>query len=228
MTRYFQREIDKLKLKILSVGAMVEESVLKAVKAFLTRDEALAREVIEGDLRIDEMEVEVEEDCLKILALHQPVAVDLRFIIAVLKINNDLERIGDLGVSIAQRGRFLARKNGRATSSHVAEMSGLVKEMVHQSLDALVNMDGELAFRVRRQDDAVDDLHKQNYCDVQEEIRKTPEELETLVNYLSVSRYLERIADHTTNIAEDVIYMIDGQIVRHKAGEQMVDTENHR
>lgn len=211
-----QREIDRLKKSILTLGAIVEERVHLAVQAISERDEKLAQKVIDGDIEIDEMEVDLEEECLKLLALHQPVAIDLRFIIAVLKINSDLERIGDLAVNIAERAAFLAFQKRVDMPFDFPTMSQKVKLMLKKSLDSLVNMDAALATEVCQLDDEVDAINRQMYQQVQEGIRKNPEEMVSLIHLLSVSRHLERIADSATNIAEDVIYMIEGSIVRHR------------
>ena len=148
MTRHFEREIENLKRKVLSLGTLVEETVHRAITAISKRDPKAAREVMDGDIEIDHMEVEVEEDCLKILALHQPVAIDLRFIVAVLKINNDLERIGDLAVNIAERALFLASRPVVDVPFDFVLMSEKVESMLRHSLDSLVNMDTGLARRV--------------------------------------------------------------------------------
>ncbi|SYZ72850.1 Phosphate-specific transport system accessory protein PhoU [Candidatus Zixiibacteriota bacterium] len=217
MAKHLQREIDKLKKKILALSAVVEESVNHAVRSISARDLRLADKVMDGDKEIDQMEVDVEEECLKILALDQPVAIDLRFIIAVLKINNDLERIGDLAANIAERAAFLATKEPVDIPFDFPGMSQLSESMLRRSLDALVNLDAKLAYEVINSDDAVDEMHREMYSRIQEEIVKRPEKLDCLINLLAVSRQLERIADHATNIAEDVIYMIEGEIVRHQA-----------
>jgi len=219
MPLHLQREIEGLKKEILSLGAMVELSVREATLAIETGDEVLARNVIEKDVKIDQKEVEVEESCLKVLALHQPVAIDLRFIIAVLKINNDLERVGDLAVNIAERAAFLATQPKVSVSLDFAGMANKAQLMLKESLDALVNMSADLAREVCASDDEIDTMNRQMYLIVQDGIRQHPEQLESLIHLLSASRHLERIADHATNIAEDVIYMIEGEIVRHKTEE---------
>ncbi len=211
-----RRDIDKLKKDILTLSAVVEDSVRKAVLAAENRDGKMAQSVIEGDKQIDAMEVDLEEDCLKILALHQPVAMDLRFIIAVLKINNDLERIGDLAANIAERVIYLAERRDVIIPSTITEMMEKVQPMLEKSLDALVNMDGKTAAEVLRLDDEVDEIHRNTYLGIQRRIEENPEHLSGLIQWLSVSRYLERIADQATNIAEDVIYMLKGEIVRHQ------------
>lgn len=217
MTRHIDREIEKLKRKILALSAVVEGSVQRAVQALATRDDALATEVIDRDEEIDHAEVDVEEECLKALALYQPVAIDLRFIIAILKINNDLERIGDEAVNIAERVRFLSRQERVTIPFDFALMSEKTQAMLRTSLDALVNMDAGQAHAVGLADDEVDELNRQAYLRVQQAIQQNPEKVEALIHLLSISRHLERIADYATNIAEDVIYMIQGEIIRHKA-----------
>jgi phosphate transport system protein len=216
MAVLLQKELEQLKKRILSLGAMVEEHVSMAIKAFGKRDANLAEEVIKADARVDEIEVEVEEECLKILALHQPVAVDLRFITAVIKINNDLERIGDEAVNIAERVVYLASRPPIEAQFDYGIMTDKTKTMLEESLDALVNLDIDLAYKVRLDDDEVDSADRDMHEKVREAIRKNPERVGSLINLLSISRHLERIADHATNIAEEVIYMIEGVIQRHK------------
>ncbi len=218
MSRHLQREIEKLKKHILALSALIEESLHKAIKSLLERDEKLAQQVIKGDKDIDQMEIDVEEECLKILALHQPVAIDLRFIVAILKINNDLERIGDLAVNIAERVVFLSTKEPVTITFDFPRMVEIAKSMLKQSIDALVNMDTVLAEQVCASDDEIDSLNREMYRQIQDAIRKYPERMECLIHLLAVSRHLERIADHATNIAEDVIYMVEGEIIRHKGG----------
>ncbi len=177
--------------------------------------------MIREDIKIDEMEVELEEEGLKILALHQPVAIDLRFIVAVLRINSDLERIGDLAVNLAERASFLSsREQYRKlpeVSVDLTKMAEKAKEMVRQSLDALVNLDPGLAREVLEADNIVDAMNREMFQLIYDRIRETPDRVEGLIHLLSATRHLERVADHATNIAEDVIYMITGEIVRHQA-----------
>ncbi len=217
MTVHLKREIEKLKKMLISLCEVVEKSFLQAVQSIKTRDIELTRKVIEADVHIDHMEVDVEEECLKMLALYQPVAIDLRFIITALKINNDLERIGDLAVNIAERSQFLATQPQIDLPFDFGEMAKKTQSMLRKSLDALVNMDPELAYEVCAADDEVDAMNCRMFQIVQDEIRAHIEKAESLIHLLSVSRHLERVADHATNIAEDVIYMMEGKIVRHKA-----------
>ncbi len=216
MTNHLQREIDAIKRELLSLGGLVEDSLWKAVRAFSERDEALAEEVMATDKEIDRREVQMEEECLKVLALHQPVAVDLRLIVAVLKINNDLERIGDLSVNIARRARYLASHPRVEAPFDLPGMARLAQAMLHASLDAVVNMDTTQARHVCESDDELDAIHRQTYGLVRDEIRAHPEQLDALTHILSTSNHLERIGDLATNIAEDVVYMVEGQIVRHR------------
>jgi len=214
-----KREIDRLKQMLMSLCKVVEDSLRQAVTSIKNRDTELARRVIETDVEIDQMEVDVEEECLKILALYQPVAIDLRFIITAMKINNDLERIGDLAVNLAERSVFLAGQETANVFLDLDTMTEKTESMLRKSLEALVNMDSKLAYEVCAADDEVDAMNHQMYLEVQDEIRSHPDRTQSLIHVLSASRHLERVADHATNIAEDVIYMIEGRIVRHKAEE---------
>ena len=195
---------------------MVEESVTSAVTSIERRDTHLAQQVIEMDDEIDQLEVNLEEEGLKILALHQPVAIDLRFIVAVLKINNELERIGDLSVNIAERALFLLSRPVIDIPFDFESMVFNVRKMLRESLEALVTVDARLAKHVCESDDVVDRINREMYAQVKSGILQNPDRLECLIHFLLVSRHLERIADLATNISEDVIYMIDGNIVRHK------------
>ena len=216
MSQHFLREIDTLKKKILTVGAVVEERIAQAITAVIKHDAALAQQVAEGDDEIDEMEVEVEEDCLKILALYQPVAIDLRFVVAVLKMNNDLERMADTAVNIAKRAEYLAQYAQIDLPPSLTEMTQKVKAMVKQSHDALVQGDTALARKVCGADHEVNQLNRAMHVRIQQEIREHPDQVERLIHTLSVSRHLERIGDLATNVAEDVIYTVEGEIVRHR------------
>ncbi|MBU0984890.1 MAG: phosphate signaling complex protein PhoU [candidate division Zixibacteria bacterium] len=218
MTKHYQHEIDRLNKKILHLTAMVEQNLHQAVKSITERSTDLAHKVIDADYEIDQMEVEVEEECLKILALYQPVAIDLRFIIAVLKINSDLERIGDLAGNIADRAILINSMPEHRVPFDLEEMLRLVVDMVKRSSDALVEMDGEIAREVMKSDDEIDRRHREAYLATMSRVKENPEAAEFYSNMFSVSRHLERIADHATNIAEDVIYMVSGDIVRHRGG----------
>jgi len=215
MARYLIRELDKIKKKILSLGALVEERVRMTTQAVDNRDAAIAQKIIDTDWEIDEMEVDVEEECLKLLALHQPVAVDLRFIVTVIKINNDLERIGDQAVNIAERVVTISKRPEMDFVFDYAPMAEKAESMLKMSLDALVNIDVDLAFKVITLDDEVDAIKTLAYDRIKDAIKANPGRVGYLINLLLISRHLERLADHATNIAEEVIYLIEGEIVRH-------------
>ena len=219
MGRHIERQIESLKEKILRVGTLVEEAISKSITAVINRDTALAQRVQASDEQIDRMEVEVEEECLKILALSQPVAADLRFVVAALKINNDLERMGDLAKNIAKRVSQLAGGEPIELPPEIRMMAMQAEEMVRQCLDAVVTADPILARRVREQDDAVDEARQKIRRRILKGIQERPENLENLLRINSISKHIERIADMATNVAEDVIYMVEGDIVRHRLGD---------
>jgi len=216
MTLLLHKEIDGLKRRILELGAVVEEHLRKAVRSLQDRNGVLAREVMEADEKVDQLEVDLEEEGLKIIALHQPVAVDMRFIVAVLRINSDLERIGDLAVNLAERALYLAGRPEVALPLDIGPMAEKAQGMLKASLDALVNMDVELARRILDQDEEVDAMNREAYTVIYAHLKANPELAEPLLHMLSSTRHLERVADHATNIAEDVIYMVEGNIIRHQ------------
>jgi phosphate transport system protein len=215
MTKHFIRELEKTKKMILTLGAMAEERVHLAIKAIREKDASIARKIIMSDYELDEMEVDIEEECLKILALYQPVAIDLRFLIAMVKINNDLERIGDEAVNIAQRVGIIAKRDQPQATFDYSVMAEKTEKMLKMSLDALVNMDTDVAFKVSILDDEVDAIKDTVYDHVKNAIDSHIDRGGYLINLLLISRHLERIADHATNIAEEVIYMVEGEIIRH-------------
>jgi phosphate transport system protein len=215
MSIHLQKDIARLKKDLLSLCSLVESQVEKAVRAFLERDDILAREVVNRDTEIDDREIEVEEECLKTLALHQPVAIDLRMTIAILKMNSDLERIGDLAVNIARKAIAVASEPPLEAVFDIAGMGLKSQAMLRDSIDSLVEMNVELARQVCLRDDEVDDLKHAIRIDVESMIRHQPEHTQALLRLLAVSRNLERIADGATNIAEDVIYLSEGEITRH-------------
>ena len=216
MAVHLQREIGSLKNRMLSLCALVEEDLRQAVQAVDRRDPTLARQVIARDLQVDHEEVSIEEECLKLLALHQPVANDLRFIVAVLKLNNDLERIADLAVNIAERALFLSSQTPLDIPYDFSAIAEKTQAMLRQSIDALINRDADLARQVGLADDEVDAINREAFNRVTSMIKSHPDDLDSLIALLSVSRYLERIADHASNIAEDVIYLVEGRIIRHQ------------
>ena len=216
MSVLFRRRIEMLKQSMLNLSALVEANFQEAIEAVRRRDGARAQRVVERDVDVDLKEVDIEEECLSTLALYQPVAHDLRFVIAVLKMNNDLERIGDLAVNIAQQAVELAKHEPLGDDRFgLDEMADKAQIMLKQSLDALVNLDADLAAQVRRTDDEVDDLHRKMYDRIEKAIRNNPDRIGLYIRVLTCGRQVERIADHATNIAKDVIYLVRGEIVRH-------------
>lgn len=216
MAKHLERNLSGLKKEILGVGSRVEEAVNKSILALVDRRSDLAEEVRVGDQEIDDLEIKVEEECLKLLALHQPVAHDLRFVIAMMKVNNDLERVGDLAGNIAERAIFMAGKPEIAVPRQITEMAERVRGMLHDALNAVIERSTALAQKVLLEDQYVDSRHIEVYTVVQNAIRERPDQVELYIQLLSVSRYLERMADLATNIAEDVVFMVDGQVIRHQ------------
>jgi phosphate transport system protein len=216
MSVHLMREIAGLKKQIYGLSAVVEEHVRTAVRAVMRRDAVLAQSVINADDIVDQQEVTIEEECLKLLALHQPVANDLRFLVSVLKLNRDLERIGDLAVNIAKRAKFIAGQPPIELPFDVTVIAEKSQAMLHKSLDALINMDLNAARQLDTDDDEVDALNQEAFDLVKDQIRLHPENLDLYLAMLNVSRHLERIADHAANLAEDVVYLIEGKIIRHQ------------
>jgi phosphate transport system protein len=215
MSVHLARQTDKLKKRILSLSAIVEEAVHRSVNAVIERDPDLAREVINGDPEVDRIEVEIEEECLKVLALYQPVATDLREVMAIIKINNDLERIADLAVNISERAIELAAGGPATIPYDLPAMAEKTMEMLRRCLDSLVQMDPVLAREVCTADEVVDEMNREAAAKTIAVMREGEDRLEPMISLMLVARHLERIADLSTNIAEDVIYSCQGVIVRH-------------
>ena len=218
--KQFTKELENIKKRILALGALVEERVQMAIKAIDTNDPELAEKIIKTDYEIDETEVEIEEECLKVLALHQPMAIDLRFIIAVIKINAELERIGDEAVNIAERVGVTAKREQLDFYFDYAFMGEKAQAMLKMSLDALIKLDNDLAFRVLMMDDEVDKIKKEAYDKIKKAMRENSNKIGYLINLFLISRHLERMADHATNIAEEVVYLVEGEIIRHALYQQ--------
>ena len=215
MSRHFQKNLDLIKKETMRLASMVVDATNKALIALVDRRPALAEEVMRGDDVIDRKEVQIEEECLKALALHQPLATDLRFIVSVIKANNDLERIGDLAVNIAERAVYLSHHDPLHISLDFSGMAEMAHTMLRDSLDAFSNGDTALARKVLEMDDELDDANREMYHSLQRLMRQDPDTIERAVHLLSVSRHLERIGDLATNIAEDVVYMVEGELIRH-------------
>ncbi|MEX0641267.1 MAG: phosphate signaling complex protein PhoU [Pirellulales bacterium] len=215
MSKHLERDLEALEREILDQSSRVEEMISKACQALLERRADIAHEVAANELEINVREVKIEEECLKILALHQPVAVDLRRTATVLKINTELERIADLAVNIAERTISLAEHPEFEIPAKLERMFVRASDMVHDSLDAFVDLDVDKAREVCRRDDEVDDFNRQVIDDLLETMRTRSDLVEAALHFFSVCRHVERIGDCATNIAEDVIYLVEGEIARH-------------
>jgi phosphate transport system protein len=216
MSKHLQRDMENVHREILSLSAIVEEMIDKATLGLTTRRVELSNEVIETDDIVDQREVRLEEECLKIIALHQPVAVDLRRVATVLKVNNDLERIADLAVNIAERSKSIDEYPEFPVPDTLSHMVAMSTQMVRSALDAFVNLDPQAARRIMLMDDDVDRHNREIIAELQTLMQERPELVCPALHCFSASRHIERIADHATNIAEDVIYLVEGDIVRHK------------
>lgn len=214
MAIHLHRAMDKIKKEILSLGALVEDRFKKSIESIRTENLELAQWIIDTDYEVDEREIEVEEECLKILALYQPVATDLRLIVAVIKINNDLERIADYAGNIARR-LISSSDDPHKFGYDYTAMADQAANMLKLSLDALVGMDVAMAYRVLEMDEDVNTMRDDAYRTMKADIRAHPEMVAQIINMYLISRHIERIGDHTTNIAEEVIYLIEGDIIRH-------------
>ena len=215
MRVHLQRDIEKLKRRLLVLSSEVEEDVRLAVRALAERNETLSREVVAREVQTNAMEVDIEEDCLKILALHQPVAGDLRYIIAALKIDRDLERIGDLAAHIAKRSLTLIAMPPLEIPFRLDEMGVKVQAMLKNALDAFTTLDAAAAHEVCRLDGEINAIKRHTFRQARDVVMEAPVLFNALMEVLHISRHLERIADHATNIAEDIIYLAEGRIVRH-------------
>lgn len=217
MSKHLMRDLEGLERRLLFLAGEVEEAVRRSIRALLDRRIELAERVIDGDDEIDRHEVELEEECLKVLALHNPVASDLRFIVACLKSESDLERIADLAANIAERALSLSAKSEMAVPPRIREMVETCARMLRQSIDAFVRGDAQLARRICEEDAQVDRANRLIIQELLEAMHRDPACIDQAVELISVSKNLERIGDHATNIAEDVVYLVEGDIIRHRS-----------
>jgi phosphate transport system protein len=215
MSIHLHRDLESVQRRVLSLASAVEQIVERSIRALFERNARLARSLIESDRSIDIEENVIEEECLKILALHQPVAVDLRRVAAIIKINSDLERMADLAVNIAERALALTQVEDVSVPPTFRQMTDLTNTMVRDSLDAFVRLDIALAKRVCRLDDEVDRYNRAIIDEVSAFMKESPDHVDAGLHLFSAVRQLERIADHATNIAEDVVYLVEGKIIRH-------------
>jgi len=222
--RHFAVELEELNQALLGMGALVESSIHCSVQALVNRDERMARRVIEDEIRINQMELDIDARVTRLLALNQPVAGDLRLLIIALKINTDLERMGDLAVNIAERAISLAKVPLVKPLIDTPRMASLVEDMLHSSLDAFVKRDADLAEKVLPADDEVDSIRDNIYSELLEVMQSNPSVVPSAIHLMFVARNLERIADHTTNIAEDVIFLVRGVDIRHHTAQEKLWT----
>jgi phosphate transport system protein len=215
MQRHFHEELDQLKQTLLAMGALVEDQIRRGMQALVDRDDDLARQVIERDRAVNAYDIEVDEKCVELLALHQPAAGDLRFLTTAMKIVTDLERIGDQAVNIAQRARELNMEPQLKPYIDLPRMADAAQRMVKESLDAFVARDTELARRVCADDAPVDALNHQIFRELLTFMMEDPKTIPRAIRLILIARFIERVADHATNIAEMVIYMVDSKMVRH-------------
>jgi phosphate transport system protein len=215
--RHFVEELEQLKTKLLEMSSLVESAIQRSISAVIHKDRGAADEVFRNEARVNAIEIEVDEFAVTLLALQQPMAADLRLIVAALKINTDLERMGDLAVNIAQRARSLMEEPVIKPMIDMPHIAGLVQSMVRKALDAFVTRDPELARSVLASDDAVDNMRTACYHELVSFMEKDPQNIKPALDLLAVTRNLERIADHSTNIAEDVLFLVKGVDVRHHA-----------
>ena len=216
MERHFDDQLKFLENKLLEMAGAVEQAIYHSVKSLVARDEQLAQSVIANDKGINELELEVEDLCFKLLALHQPMANDLRFIAAAMKINNDLERMGDQSVNIAECAMDLLNKPPMKTLLGMPRMATLAQKMVKDSMDAFVNRDPVMAQDICNRDSEVDSLNDQIFHELLTTMLSNPASIGRAVDLILVARDLERIADHATNIAEEVIYIVEGKVIKHQ------------
>ena len=213
--RHFQQELDALKAKLLEMSALVESAIYRSVQGVVEKNEELAKQVIKNEARVNDLEIEIDDLAIGLLALQAPMAADLRLITSAIKINNQLERMGDLSVSIAQSALALIKEPVIRPLIDIPHIAGLAQGMVRKALDAFVSRDPELARSVLASDDAVDNLRTASYHELISFMESNPMHIPQSLNLLSVVRNLERIADHATNIAEDVLFLVKGIDVRH-------------
>jgi phosphate transport system protein len=211
----YEEELKKLREEILYMGGMVEDQIHKAIKSLVDRDSTLAELIIERDHEVNRLDVEIDELCIKLLALHQPAGRDLRFITTGLKITTDLERIGDMAVNVCERALELNQEAQLKPYIDIPRMARIAQRMIRESLDAFVREDTELALKVCKNDEEVDQLNSQIFREVVTFMIEDPHTINRAMKISSISKYLERIADHATNIAEMVIFMAKGKSIRH-------------
>jgi phosphate transport system protein len=225
MPRHFETELDQLRTMLVRMGSLVEEQIDCGVKALVDADLSLAKVVMERDKKVDEFDNAIDQKCMSIFALSQPVAVDLRLLMAALKINNELERIGDIAVNLAERVAPLAQHSDLVRSASLREMAEAAREMVRSAIDSFVNNDPSLARKVLESDDFVDKMDREVFAQMIKAMKEAPELVEAASHIMILSRHIERLADHATNIAEDVVFLVNAKIVKHHAEDSELESK---
>ena len=220
MTRHFEQLLGDLRTTLLRMGSLVDEQVELGVRALVTSDSALAEKVIQRDTEVDDYDNRIDQLCVGILATTQPVAMDLRLLMASVKINGELERIGDIAANLAERVKPLAPYQEFVRKAGIEEMALAARAMVKDAIDAFVNSDTALAKHVLESDDRVDDLDATMFNNMIAQMRKDPASIDPAAHIMMISRHVERLADHATNIAEDVIFLVKAKVIKHRAGDE--------
>ena len=216
MERHFDQQLEALRKNLIQMASMVETAIANSVKSLITRDTELARLVVQSDEQVDALELEIDKQCVDLLALRQPLAIDLRFITSSIKITNNLERMGDLAVNIAERVIPLSQEPQLKPLIDIPRMATITQTMVKDSIDAFVNRDTELARSVYERDSTVDAMNDQIFRELLTYMMQDPANITRAVHLILISRHLERIADHSTNIAEEVVYIVKAKVVKHR------------
>jgi phosphate transport system protein len=221
--QHFREELDELNKQLLEMCGLVENSIHHSVNAVVDRDDKPAQKVFENESRINQLEIQIDNIAIRLLALQQPMAIDLRFITMSIKINNNLERMGDIAVNIAQRALSLLNWPHLNPRIDIPYMAELAEDMIRNSINAFIGRDVELATKVLKSDDAVDRLRDEMYAEIEKFMEKDPQRIHPGIDYIFIARGLERLADHATNIAEDVLFFVQGIDVRHHAGQDRLE-----
>lgn len=222
MPRHFEYELDQLRTMLIRMGSLVEEQIDFGVRAILESDRSLAQIVMERDKKVDQYDNEIDKQCMRIFALTQPVAIDLRLLMAALKINNELERIGDIAVNLAERVLPLLPHANFVKDTSLDAMANGARAMVKDAIDSFVNNDPALAKKVLESDDAIDELDRKTFNLMLKKMKESSEFIEPAAHMMIISRHVERLADHATNIAEDVIFLVNARIIKHHADDSAV------
>ncbi|MCB0832003.1 MAG: phosphate signaling complex protein PhoU [Bacteroidetes bacterium] len=215
MKSQFTEQLDRLEKLVIQMGSLVETQVQETIEALINGDQSLAHKVIGDDKKIDDLEIQIDDEVLSLLALHQPVAFDLRDILGISKINGDLERIGDHALNIAESALAITKKDSQLSMSNIPKMCEVVRAMLKDSIDSFIHKNAELALSVCRRDDEIDDLNKHLFADILATMIKKPQTIPTAMEIIRISKNIERIADLCTNICEDVVFISDAKSIKH-------------